>query len=106
MLLALLILVAGLLGGADGGPILALDAVRSIGGAAEPGIVGEPELGGGKDTVRGFGGGISPPAPGGGGVPDEGGMADAERGIARGGGGVAAVGAWFSAPAALFIQRF
>lgn len=83
------------------------DAERIIGGVAEPGIVGEPELGGGKDTVRGFGGGAKPPpAADGGGVPDDEGMADAERGIARGGGGVAATGAWASAPAALLTQRF
>lgn len=94
MLLALLILVAGLLGGADGGPLLVPDAERIIGGVAELRIVGEPELGGGNDTVRGFGGGAKPPpAAGGGGVPDGGGIADAERGIARGGGGVAATGA-------------
>lgn len=106
MLLALLILVAGLLGGADGGPLLALDAVRIIGGAADPGRVGDPELGGGNETVRGFGGGTKPLPPGGGGVPDGGGMADAERGIARGGGGVADTGACASAPAALLTQRF
>lgn len=53
MLLALLILVAGLLGGADARPLLAVDTVRIIGGVAEPGIVGEvPKLGGGIETVR------------------------------------------------------
>lgn len=53
MLLALLILVAGRLGGADGGPTLALEAVRIIGGVAEPPAVGgDPEPGGGIETVR------------------------------------------------------
>lgn len=55
MLLALLILVAGRLGGADVRPLLlAVDTVRGIiGGVAEPASVGdEPVLGAGIETVR------------------------------------------------------
>lgn len=107
MLLALLMLVAGRLGGAlaapPGGPVLAVEAVRSIGGAAGP---GEPPIGGvpppsdgaGVDAV--LGGGMAPVGPAGGGVPDP------ALDMARGGGGVADLGAWSSAPAALFTQRF
>lgn len=107
MLLALLMLVAGRLGGAlagpPGGPALAVEAVRSIGGSAEPGDptkggVPAPSDGAGVVAIRG--GGAEPAGPGGGGVPD------AALDIARGGGGVADFGAWSSAPAALLTQRF
>lgn len=104
-------LVVGLEGGADGGPpaapgtLLALETVRDRGGSAEPGgpaLVGEklPSDGAGVfEVVRG--GGAEPDAPGGGGVP-----APAGRGVARGGGGVAILGALSSPPAALLTQRF
>lgn len=92
MLLALLMLVAGRLGGADGGPMLAVDTVRISGGVADPGMVGEPELGGGIDTVRWLGGGTARP-PVGGGVPAGGGRPVLARDMPRGGGGVAVLGA-------------
>lgn len=100
ILLALLMLVAGRLGGAEGGPPrLAAEADRAIGGIADPpggasmGGVPEPSGGAGVDPVRA--GGADDAGPGGGGL-----------GVPRGGGGVAVFGALSSAPAALLTQRF
>lgn len=107
MLLALLMLVAGRLGGALAGPpgmpLLGVEAARSIGGGAEP---GDPPMGGvpapseGAGVVAVRGGGAEPEGPGGGGVPV------AALDIERGGGGVADFNGWSSAPAALLTQRF
>lgn len=93
MLLALLILVAGRLGGALGGPpALAVEAVRSIGGGAEPGgpaPIGGESAGPGVELMRAGGpGGGADADVGGGGVP-----APPGRDGARGGGGVAVFGA-------------
>lgn len=110
MLLALLMLVAGRLGGAEDGPpgpagpiLLAVETERNIGGGTEPagpGTGGDapPSVGTGVEPVRG--GGAEAEAPGGGGVPDGG------RGVPLGGGGVAVLGALSSAPAALLTHRF
>lgn len=103
MLLALLMLVAGLLGGAEGGPpatLLAFEAERIMdGGTADgPDRLGEEAALTGGVGLRG---GAELEGPGGGGVP-----APAGRGVARGGGGVADLGALSSAPAALLTQRF
>lgn len=114
MLLAWLMLVVGLEGGAEGGPpagpatLLALEAARIMGGGTDPGGPGGP--GGGPGEKRpsfervvepGRDGGARLDGPGGGGVPEP-----AGRGVARGGGGVATFGALSSAPAALLTQRF
>lgn len=102
MLLALLMLVAGLLGGADGGPpptLLAFEAERIMDGGTADGpdrLGDEAALVGGVGLI---GGGAE--LEGGGGVP-----APAGRGVPRGGGGVADLGALSSAPAALLTQRF
>jgi hypothetical protein len=111
MLLALLMLVAGLLGGALGGlPTLLLEAVRAIdvdspklsvdGGLPKAGmgigIDGGPPDGGGALARPAMGGGV---ADGGGGVPLE------ETGAPFGGGGVAFFASVFSAPGFLLTQR-
>lgn len=103
MLLALLMLVAGLLGGAEGGPpatLLVFEAERIMDGGTADGpdkLGDEAELAGGV----GLSGGAELEGPGGGGVP-----APAGRGVPRGGGGVAGLGALSSAPPALLTQRF
>lgn len=113
MLLAWLMLVVGLEGGAEGGApggpatLLVLETVRIRGGSADPGggakdpdSLGElpPSDGAGDECVRI--GGAELDGPGGGGVPEP-----AGRGVPRGGGGVATLGALSSAPGALLTQR-
>lgn len=96
-------LVAGLLGGAEGGPpatLLVFETDRIMEGGTADGadkLGDEAELGGGV----GLSGGAELEGPGGGGVP-----APAGRGVPRGGGGVAGLGALSSAPAALLTHRF
>ena len=100
MLLALLMLVAGRLGGPVGGPVAlapALEPDRAIGGAPPRtgGAANEPSMG--FEAER---------APGGGGVPAKGGGVPlTERGAAFGGGGVGLGASVCSAPGALLIHR-
>lgn len=112
MLLALLMLVAGLLGGALGGPpMLVLEADRIIGGGAiRDSVEGLLDSSGVADRILGGirgGGALLLVVNGGGGVPmGGGGVPDTDRGPALGGGGVAVLGAVFSAPGFLLIHRF
>jgi hypothetical protein len=118
MLLALLMLVPGLLGGADAPPALPFDtlllivggAVSSDGGGALPvraPLVSriEPERlldAGGPAADIGRGAEVGPGGPVGPGAPET-----ARRGpVAFGGGGVAVGAGVSSAPAFLLIQRF
>lgn len=117
MLLALLMLVPGLLGGALGGPppgapvALVLEAERDMGGASGGGVLplappprlsceaalysswtgpgGGTDRGGGPPETDRLGGGVP---VGGGGVPET------ERGPALGGGGAGFLASVFSAP--------
>jgi hypothetical protein len=120
MLLALLMLVPGLLGGADTPPTLPFDTLLLIAGGA----VNSPDDGGGALPVRSpFVSGIDPEKllEGGGPADDVGRGADvgpggpvgpanpetARRGaVAFGGGGVATGAVVSSVPAFLFTQRF
>lgn len=120
MLLALLMLVPGLLGGADTPPILPLDTLLIIAGGAvsspddrggalpvrSPFVSGiDPERlldGGGPAADIGRGADVGPGGPGGPAIPET-----ARRGpVAFGGGGVAAGAVVSSAPAFLLTQRF
>lgn len=111
MLLALLMLVAGLLGGPLGGPTLWLETDRTMGGGT-PRPSGPADWGGVTIVAGGPGGGAdarpTPPMEGGGGVDGIWGAGDEleDRGGPLGGGGVAFLASVFSAPAFLLIHRF
>ena len=109
MLLALLMLVVGLLGGALGGPEPRLGFDTEwfrVGGVVRLSV---EACGARLDAGRGGpeGGGTLDRPPGGGGVTSVGiGVPLTDRGIALGGGGVAFLASVFSAPDFLLIQRF
>lgn len=112
MLLALLMLVAGLLGGPLGGPAaLVLEAERAIGTADTPKLSCEGGFESSgvalRDPARAsMGGGALLLLIKGGGIPaDGGGVLVTDRG-AFGGGGVAVLASTFSAPGFLLIHRF
>lgn len=110
MLLALLMLVAGRLGGPLGGPTLWFETDRAMGGGTlRP---SRPADWGGVTTVSGGPGGGAdarpiPPMGGGGGVEGMWGAGDEleDRGGPFGGGGVDFLASVFSAPAFLLIHR-
>lgn len=113
MLLALLILVVGRLGGPVGGPAVLLELDGAVRGGARPRLSFEGALFSSGVPARKLGGGIKDGGgalllSGGGGVPIDaggGGVPLTDRGPARGGGGVAVLGAVFSAPGFLLTQR-
>lgn len=110
MLLALLMLVVGLLGGALGGPpaALVLDTERAIGGAMPVKLSWDAALvrSGMERAGVSIGGPIGGPPMDGIEPMDGGGVPETERGMARGGGGVAVFASGTSAPGFLLTQRF
>src|SRR5690606_5488910 len=105
MLLALLMLVAGLLGGPLGGPpTLWFETDRIMGGGtpSPAGSGGAPVLGGPLGAVAVRGGPLEGGVPGA--IPG-GGVELADRGGPLGGGGVAFLASGVSAPAFLLTQR-
>lgn len=114
MLLALLMLVVGLLGGALGGPPAALlfetfETERIMVGAPRLSIEALLESSGVPARILGGimgGGALWLVVSGGGGVPmGGGGVPETERGPALGGGGVAVFAGVFSAPGFLLTHR-
>jgi len=110
MLLALLMLVVGLLGGALA--LLVLETDRAIAGGARPRLSVDACFISSGVPARTFGGMSGGGAlllviKGGGGVPvGGGGVPDTDRGPALGGGGVAVLAGVFSAPGFLLTHRF